>query len=62
MTQIIGVDVGGTFTDLVFFDTDKGSVDIAKVPSTIFNQAFGVMKAMESVGVSLKSIHSIFKA
>ena len=59
MTQIIGVDVGGTFTDLVFFDTDKGNVDISKVPSTISNQAFGVIKALETIGVSLKNIHSI---
>ena len=59
MTQIVGVDVGGTFTDLVFFDTDAGSVDIAKVPSTIANQAFGVMKALESAGGSLTTLHSI---
>ena len=59
MTQIVGVDVGGTFTDLVFFDTNAGSVEIAKVPSTIANQAFGVMKALESAGASLTKLHSI---
>ena len=59
MTQLVGVDVGGTFTDLVFFDTNAGSVEIAKVPSTIANQAFGVMKALESAGASLTKLHSI---
>jgi len=44
MTQIVGVDVGGTFTDLVLFDTETESVKIAKVPSTPENQAFGVMR------------------
>ena len=41
MTQIVGVDVGGTFTDLVFFDTENESVNIAKVLSTPETQAFG---------------------
>ena len=37
-----GVDVGGTFTDLVLFDTVGKSVKLAKTPTTIDNQAFGV--------------------
>ena len=59
MTQIVGVDVGGTFTDLVFFDTENESVNIAKVLSTPENQAFGVMQALESAGASLKTLNSI---
>ncbi len=59
MTQIVGVDVGGTFTDLVFFDTENESVNIAKVLSTPGNQAFGVMQALESAGASLKTLNSI---
>ena len=53
MTQIVGVDVGGTFTDLVLFDTETESVKIAKVPSTPENQAFGVMQALESAGATI---------
>ena len=30
MTQIVGVDVGGTFTDLVLFDTETESVKFPK--------------------------------
>ena len=48
MTQIIGVDVGGTFTDLISFDVNSDTVRIAKVLSTPENQAFGVMKALET--------------
>ena len=46
MSQIVGVDVGGTFTDLISFDTNSDTVSIAKVLSTPENQAFGVMKAL----------------
>ncbi|WP_033291748.1 hydantoinase/oxoprolinase family protein [Amycolatopsis jejuensis] len=34
MATRMGVDVGGTFTDLVFYDGDTGEVRIAKGPST----------------------------
>ena len=59
MTQIVGVDVGGTFTDLVLFDTETESVRISKVPSTPENQSFGVMSALESVSVSLESLDTL---
>ena len=59
MTQIVGVDVGGTFTDLVLFDTEKESVKIAKVPSTPENQAFGVMSALESAGTTIEDVLTI---
>jgi len=36
--RIAGIDVGGTFTDLVMQDAD-GTIRIAKVPTTSANQA-----------------------
>ena len=59
MTQIVGVDVGGTFTDLVLFDAFEASVKIAKVLSTPENQAFGVMKALESAEATMKPIDTV---
>ena len=59
MTQIVGVDVGGTFTDLVLFDTETESVIIAKVPSTPENQSYGVMSALESAGSTMENLHTI---
>jgi len=59
MTQIVGVDVGGTFTDLVLFDTESESVKIAKVPSTPENQAFGVMQALESAGATMETLNTV---
>ncbi len=59
MTQIVGVDVGGTFTDLVLFDTETESVKIAKVPSTPENQSYGVMSALESAGSTMENLYTI---
>ena len=51
--QVAGVDVGGTFTDLVLFDQATGGVQLAKVASTLDNQAFGVLQALNDGGASL---------
>ena len=59
MSRIIGVDVGGTFTDLISFDTNTDSIRIAKVLSTPENQAFGVMKALEIAEANLESVESL---
>ncbi len=45
-TLVVGVDVGGTFTDLVLFDEANGAVRVAKVPTTVRNQADGVLAAL----------------
>jgi N-methylhydantoinase A len=41
--RLIGVDVGGTFTDIVFADTDSGQNLIHKVPTTPDDPARGVI-------------------
>ncbi|HMH48963.1 MAG TPA: hydantoinase/oxoprolinase family protein [Candidatus Acidoferrum sp.] len=43
---LVGVDVGGTFTDLVLVDEATGAVRVAKVPTTMANQAGGVLAAL----------------
>src|SRR5829696_4199263 len=43
----VGVDVGGSFTDLVALD--RGRVITAKVPSTPEDQSEGVMRSLEAV-------------
>lgn len=53
--QIVGVDVGGTFTDLVLLDP-SGGVQLAKVPSTPDNQAFGVLNALDRAGADLPAV------
>ena len=49
MRRVAGIDVGGTFTDLLLQDAD-GSVRIAKVPTTTPNQADGVLAAIAAAG------------
>ncbi|WP_319022308.1 hydantoinase/oxoprolinase family protein [Pseudooceanicola spongiae] len=51
--QIIGVDVGGTFTDLILMDPATGAVRLAKVPSTLDDQSRGVMMAVEEAEADL---------
>ncbi len=55
----IGVDVGGTFTDLISVNPENGQIQIAKVPTTVDNQAFGVMNALSSAGVDLLTVSAI---
>jgi N-methylhydantoinase A len=44
--MLLGVDVGGTFTDAVLLDA--GSVHTTKVPTTAGEESVGVMKEIES--------------
>ncbi|MCC6212399.1 MAG: hydantoinase/oxoprolinase family protein [Burkholderiales bacterium] len=52
---IAGIDVGGTFTDLVALHPG-GGVRLAKVPTTPENQAFGVLSALQKIGLELKDL------
>ena len=44
----LGVDVGGTFTDLVLFDVTAGTLKVLKTPSTPHNQADGIQPALRA--------------
>ncbi len=55
-SKIIGVDVGGTFTDLVELDQVTGTVRLSKVSSTLNNQAFGVMNAVSKINSDLEKV------
>jgi len=59
MSRIAGIDVGGTFTDLIVVDDESGEVRIAKVPTTVENQAFGVLAALDAAGVDPASLGAI---
>ncbi|MCK9909132.1 hydantoinase/oxoprolinase family protein [Microbacteriaceae bacterium K1510] len=55
---IVGVDVGGTFTDLFLFDEAARTFRTAKVPSNRGNEAAGFMQGLETLG-DVKSFGSI---
>ncbi len=43
MTRVIGVDVGGTFTDIFVLDEATGRAEVAKVPTTRPDQSGGFL-------------------
>ena len=49
MTYRLGVDVGGTFTDLLLVDESSGHTYMAKVPSTPEDSSVGVLNGIERI-------------
>src|SRR5262247_2649143 len=58
-TMLVGVDVGGTFTDLVLVDEASGAVRVAKVPTTVANQAVGVQAALAGTSAAAAELKVI---
>ncbi|OJU48376.1 MAG: hydantoinase [Mesorhizobium sp. 61-13] len=57
---VAGIDVGGTFTDLLLIDGKNGGrVHIAKTPTTTDNQAFGVVAALGATGFPVREVDLI---
>ena len=52
MAYVIGVDVGGTFTDAVL-DDDAGTIVAAKAPSTPHDYSRGVLEALAGLAEQL---------
>ena len=48
----LGVDVGGTFTDLVLFDREARQLKILKTPSTAQNQSEGILTGIDKLGIA----------
>ncbi len=47
--KLVGVDVGGTFTDVIFADTESGDAKIHKVPTTPEDPSDGVSAAIRGL-------------
>ena len=45
----LGVDTGGTFTDLCILDESSGNLFVTKIPSTPFNPAVAVISGIEKL-------------
>ena len=63
MSYRLGVDVGGTFTDLLLVDETSGKVFTAKVPSTPDDSSIGVLNGIarvcENAGVDPNKISQV---
>ncbi len=55
----LGIDIGGTFTDLVLFDEAKRSLTTTKVPSTPGDEAKAVFEGLQELGIDLGEIERI---
>ena len=52
MTTVLGIDVGGTFTDLFFLDEATGQVRISKASTTPRDLTTGLFNGLEALGVA----------
>lgn len=59
MAILVGVDVGGTFTDILIFDSETGFVRVVKTPSTVDDQSVGFLNGLQSSGVAIGQIQRI---
>lgn len=56
---IVGVDVGGTFTDVFALDLATGRAQVAKVPTTRPDQAGGFLEGIRQVAPDLAGVASL---
>ncbi|MDH3593977.1 MAG: hydantoinase/oxoprolinase family protein [Rhodospirillales bacterium] len=55
----IGIDIGGTFTDVVAFNPGTGAVAMAKVQSRPDDPLAGLLAGLESVGVAWEDVDDL---
>jgi len=64
MTYRLGVDVGGTFTDILLIDEDSGAAFRAKTSSTPEDQSVGVLRGIDqacvAAGVERSAVGDVF--
>ena len=51
--NLVGIDVGGTFTDLICFDSKSKSYNFTKVFTSAKNQSQGVLNAIDKASINL---------
>jgi N-methylhydantoinase A len=56
---LVGIDIGGTFTDVVIFDKTLKKIDVVKVPSTPSKPETAVLDALSASGIDYRSIFSL---
>src|SRR5689334_16707316 len=57
--QWLGVDIGGTFTDLVLYDEASGALLLLKTASTPEDHSEGMIAGIERLGVDLAQVARI---
>ena len=54
--MLVGVDIGGTFTDVLTFDEQRLQLHVAKVPTTAGDQSRGLIAALDTLGTAYPNI------
>jgi N-methylhydantoinase A len=49
MSYRLGIDVGGTFTDLLLFNNKTGEMKLEKTPSTPADQSIGILEGIKKI-------------
>jgi N-methylhydantoinase A len=49
MSYRLGIDVGGTFTDLLLFNNETGEMELEKTPSTPADQSIGILEGIRKI-------------
>jgi N-methylhydantoinase A len=62
--RVVGVDIGGTFTDFMLYDTESGAVHVHKVPSTPAQperaMVRGLVELCEGAGLATADVTGVF--
>jgi N-methylhydantoinase A len=56
---LIGIDVGGTFTDLTAIDEATGRVVITKIPSRRHHEAAAVLAGLDTLGIASPNVRRV---
>ena len=59
MTKILGIDIGGTFTDIVALDKGLGSLRIGKVSTTCQDASLGVISGLDELNLSYPEVELV---
>lgn len=57
--RMIGVDVGGTFTDIFYLDERNSTLSVGKVPTTQPDQSEGFLQGIESKSSNLAELSAV---
>ncbi len=56
MGMLVGVDIGGTFTDVLTFDEQHRQLQVVKVATTVGDQSRGLIAALDTLQTSYSNI------
>src|SRR5256885_7144051 len=56
---VVGIDVGGTFTDVTAVDGASGRVVVTKVPSQPNNEAAAVLAGLAALGIDGRGVRRL---